>query len=192
MESSKLELNIVTGNKAKGEEALRILENLGVKARLTLMSKHEIQSESLEEIALHAARVAYTTLRKPLATDDSGLFIEALNGFPGPYSSYVYKKIGVRGILKLLEGETSRRACFKTAVAVIIPPLERVYTGETCGEIALEPRGEHGFGFDPIFIPENSKRTYAEMTLEEKNRISHRYKAYKKMVEDLKTRHKII
>jgi len=67
-----------------------------------------------------------------------------------------------------------------------------VYTGETCGEIALEPRGEHGFGFDPIFIPENSKRTYAEMTLEEKNRISHRYKAYKKMVEDLKTRHKII
>ena len=192
MESSKLELNIVTGNKAKGEEALRILENLGVKARLTLMSKHEIQSESLEEIALYAARVAYATLRKPLATDDSGLFIEALNGFPGPYSSYVYKKIGVRGILKLLEGETSRRACFKTAVAVIIPPLERVYTGETCGEIALEPRGEHGFGFDPIFIPENSKRTYAEMTLEEKNRISHRYKAYKKMVEYLKTRHKII
>ncbi|MFZ8790095.1 MAG: XTP/dITP diphosphatase [Acidilobaceae archaeon] len=192
MEGSRLELSVVTENKAKGVEALSILASLGVKARLVLMGKQEIQSESLEEIALHAARVAYATLRKPLLVDDSGLFIEALNGFPGPYSSYVYKKIGVRGILKLMSGEVNRRACFKTAVAVIIPPLEKVYTGETCGEITLEPRGEHGFGFDPIFIPENSKRTYAEMTLEEKNRISHRYKAYKKMVEDLKTKYKTI
>jgi XTP/dITP diphosphohydrolase len=192
VEGSRLELSVVTENKAKGVEALSILASLGVKARLVLMGKQEIQSESLEEIALHAARVAYATLRKPLLVDDSGLFIEALNGFPGPYSSYVYKKIGVRGILKLMSGEVNRRACFKTAVAVIIPPLEKVYTGETCGEITLEPRGEHGFGFDPIFIPENSKRTYAEMTLEEKNRISHRYKAYKKMVEDLKTKYKTI
>jgi len=192
VEGSRLELSVVTENKAKGVEALSILASLGVKARLVLMGKQEIQSESLEEIALHAARVAYATLRKPLLVDDSGLFIEALNGFPGPYSSYVYKKIGVRGILKLMSGEVNRRACFKTAIATIIPPLEKVYTGETCGEIALEPRGEHGFGFDPIFIPENSKRTYAEMTLEEKNRISHRYKAYKKMVEDLKTKYKTI
>jgi XTP/dITP diphosphohydrolase len=192
VEGSRLELSVVTENKAKGVEALSILASLGVKARLVLMGKQEIQSESLEEIALHAARVAYATLRKPLLVDDSGLFIEALNGFPGPYSSYVYKKIGVRGILKLMSGEANRRACFKTAVAAIIPPLEKVYTGETCGEITLEPRGEHGFGFDPIFIPENSKRTYAEMTLEEKNRISHRYKAYKKMVEDLKTKYKTI
>jgi XTP/dITP diphosphohydrolase len=182
VEGSRLELSVVTENKAKGVEALSILASLGVKARLVLMGKQEIQSESLEEIAL----------RKPLLVDDSGLFIEALNGFPGPYSSYVYKKIGVRGILKLMSGEVNRRACFKTAVATIIPPLEKVYTGETCGEITLEPRGEHGFGFDPIFIPENSKRTYAEMTLEEKNRISHRYKAYKKMVEDLKTKYKTI
>jgi len=179
------ELLVVTGNKAKGEEALGILESLGVKARVVAMRKHEIQSESLEEVALHAARVAYATLRKPLVVDDSGLFIEALNGFPGPYSSYVYSKIGLWGILKLLEGLENRRACFKTALALIMPPLERIYTGEVCGTIAVEPRGEHGFGFDPIFIPEGYTKTYAEMTREEKNRISHRFKAYKKMVEDL-------
>ena len=192
MESSRLELSIITENKAKGEEALNILANLGVKARIVLMSKYEIQSESLEEIALHAARIAYHMLRKPLVVDDSGLFIEALNGFPGPYSSYIYKKIGVRGILKLMEGEVNRRACFKTVVAVIIPPLERIYIGETCGVIALEARGEKGFGFDPIFIPEGYTRTYAEMTLEEKNRISHRYKAYKNMVEDLRSKYSYI
>ncbi len=192
MGSSRVELSIVTGNRAKGEEALRILEALGVKARVIVMGKLEVQSDNLEEIALHAARVAYTTLRRPLAVDDSGLFIEALNGFPGPYSSYVYRKIGIRGILKLMEGEVNRRACFKTALAVIIPPLEKVYTGETCGEIALEPRGEHGFGFDPIFIPEGYTKTYAEMTLEEKNTISHRYKAYKRMVEDLRSKYNIL
>jgi len=179
------ELLVVTGNKAKGEEALGILESLGVKARVVVMRKHEIQSESLEEVALHAARLAYATLRKPLVVDDSGLFIEALNGFPGPYSSYVYSKIGLWGILKLLEGLENRRACFKTALALIMPPLERIYTGEVCGTIAVEPRGEHGFGFDPIFIPEGYTKTYAEMTREEKNKISHRFKAYKKMVEDL-------
>ncbi len=192
MGSSKLELNVITKNKAKGEEALSILASLGVKARLVLMDKNEIQSESLEEIALHAARVAYATLRKPLVVDDSGLFIEVLNGFPGPYSSYVYRKIGIRGVLKLMEGEVNRRACFKTAVATIIPPLEKVYTGEVCGEITLEPRGERGFGFDPIFIPEGYTKTYAEMTLEEKNMISHRYRAYKRMVEDLRTRYNIL
>ncbi len=192
MGSSKLELNVITKNKAKGEEALSILASLGVKARLVLMDKNEIQSESLEEIALHAARIAYATLRKPLVVDDSGLFIEVLNGFPGPYSSYVYRKIGIRGVLKLMEGEVNRRACFKTAVATIIPPLEKVYTGEVCGEITLEPRGERGFGFDPIFIPEGYTKTYAEMTLEEKNMISHRYRAYKRMVEDLRARYNIL
>jgi len=182
------ELLVVTGNKAKGEEALGILESLGVKARIVAMRRHEIQSESLEEVALHAARVAYATLRKPLVVDDSGLFIEALNGFPGPYSSYVYSKIGLWGILKLLEGLENRRACFKTALALIMPPLERIYTGQVCGTITVEPRGEHGFGFDPIFIPEGYTKTYAEMTREEKNRVSHRFKAYKKMVEDLTAR----
>lgn len=188
MGSSWPEILVVTSNKSKGEEALEILRKLGVRARLVLMKKVEIQSESLEEIALHAARTAYINLRKPLVVDDSGLFIEALNGFPGPYSSYVYSKIGLRGILKLMENIDDRRACFKTALALILPPLEKVYTGTVCGYIAREPRGSHGFGFDPIFIPEGYTVTYAELSMEEKNRISHRFKAYKAMVEDLVTK----
>ncbi|MDM7274918.1 MAG: XTP/dITP diphosphatase [Thermoprotei archaeon] len=186
MGPAKVKLHVVTNNAKKGEEAVKILESLGVEAELVLLEKKEIQSEKLEEIALHSARTAYLTLRKPLVVDDSGLFIEDLNGFPGPYSSYVYKTIGVKGILKLMEGAPTRKACFKTALAVIIPPIEKVYVGETCGTITTEPRGTGGFGFDPIFVPEGEIRTYAEMSTEEKNKVSHRAKAYKLMVEDLR------
>ncbi len=188
----KIKLYVVTNNIKKGEEAIKILESLGVDAEIALVEKKEIQSEKLEEIALHAARTAYLVLKKPLAVDDSGLFIEALNGFPGPYSNYAYKTIGVKGILKLMEGVSTRKACFKTALAVIIPPLEKVYIGEVCGTITTEPRGTSGFGFDPIFTPEGETRTFAEMSLEEKNKISHRAKAYKLMVKDLRETWKTI
>jgi len=186
MGSSKIKLSIVTENRGKGLEALKILESSGVEAEILTMKKQEIQSDSLEEIALYSARIAYLNIKKPLVVDDSGLFIDSLKGFPGPYSSYVYKKIGVQGILKLMERIEDRRACFKTALAAIIPPLEKVYVGETCGVIADKPRGDMGFGFDPIFIPEGSTRTYAEMSIEEKNRYSHRSKAYQLLLGDLK------
>jgi XTP/dITP diphosphohydrolase len=140
--------------------------------------KLEVQSESLEEIALTAARHAYKRARVPLIVDDSGLFIEHLKGFPGPYSSYAYKTIGIYGILKLLEGVKDRRACFKAVIAAVIPPYEKVFRGTSCGTIAREPRGSGGFGFDPIFEPEGGGgRTFAEMSLEEKNMLSHRARA---------------
>ena len=176
-------LYMVTGNRHKVEEAKEILERYGVELVQAEARKLEIQSESLEEIALTAARYAYLQLRKPLIVEDAGLFIEALNGFPGPYSSYVYKKIGVEGLLKLMEGVSDRRACFKAAVAYVAPGVERVFTGEVCGWIAGEARGSGGFGFDPVFVPEGESRTFAEMSLEEKNRYSHRARAFKRLGE---------
>jgi XTP/dITP diphosphohydrolase len=174
---------LVTGNPHKLAEARDAIKGYPVRLEAAEADKLEIQSESVEEIALTAARHAYAQLRRPVAVDDTSLEIHALNGFPGPYASYVYKTIGLEGVLRLLEGSRDRRACFKTAVALIIPPYEKVFTGVTCGVIAEEPRGSRGFGYDPIFIPEGSGKTYAEMTLEEKNRYSHRAKAFRAMAE---------
>lgn len=169
---------LVTSNEHKLRELSAVLEAYGVELYMLDMEKLEVQSRSLEVIALTAARHAYRRVKRPLIVDDSGLFIEALNGFPGPYSSYAYKTIGIRGILKLLEGAGSRRACFKAAIAAVIPPYEKVFTGTSCGTIAPEPRGSGGFGFDPIFQPDGGGgRTFAEMSLEEKNRLSHRARA---------------
>ena len=185
--SGACKLYIVTSNRHKLEEASRIAKRYQVALeQAPITEKLEIQSNSLEEIALHAARHAYKLTRLPLVVDDSGLFIDALEGFPGPYSSYVYKKIGYEGILKLLEGDKNRRACFKTVVALIWPPIEKIFLGETCGRISNEPRGEGGFGFDPIFVPDGHTKTYAEMSLEEKNRVSHRFKAFAKLGEWIK------
>ena len=174
---------LVTGNMHKLEEASQIVSRYGIELLIANVEKLEIQSESLTNIALTAARHAYNRLRKPVIVDDSGLFVDALNGFPGPYSSYVYKKLGVHGILKLLEEVENRHACFQTALAMIYPPIEKVFTGAVCGAIAYSPRGERGFGFDPIFIPEGYTSTFAEMTLEEKNRVSHRARAFKRFAE---------
>ncbi len=176
--SGACRLLLVTGNRHKFEEASGILEPYGVKLEQAPLGKVEIQSGDLATIALYAARKAYLRLRRPLIVDDTGLFIKHLNGFPGVYSSYVYKTIGYWGILRLLDGVRDRRACFITVVAAIVPPFELVFRGETCGWITEEPAGSQGFGFDPVFIPDGHDKTYAEMTLAEKNMVSHRGKAF--------------
>jgi XTP/dITP diphosphohydrolase len=170
-----------TSNKNKFNEASRILEKYGYELVLFSFEKKELQSTDLGEIALQSALIAYTYVNAPVVVEDSGLFIKALNGFPGPFSSYVYKTIGVRGVLKLMEGVTDRSAYFEAAVAIVMPPFERVFKGSVYGRIADSPRGTGGFGFDPIFIPENEDRTFAEMSVEEKNRYSHRARAFEKL-----------
>ena len=170
-----------TSNKNKFNEASRILEKYGYELVLFSFEKKELQSTDLGEIALQSALIAYTYVNAPVVVEDSGLFIKALNGFPGPFSSYVYRTIGVRGVLKLMEGVTDRSAYFEAAVAIVMPPFERVFKGSVYGRIADSPQGTGGFGFDPIFIPENEDKTFAEMSVEEKNRYSHRARAFEKL-----------
>ena len=107
-----------------------------------------------------------------------------MNGFPGPYSSYVYKTLGLNGILKLLDGIENRRAYFR-AVAVLEHPVlgEQVFEGIVYGRIAHYPRGTGGFGFDPIFVPEGEEKTFAELPVSDKNKYSHRARAFRKLFE---------
>ena len=111
----------------------------------------------------------------PLIVDDTAFSIDALNGFPGPYAAYVLKSIGNIGILRLMDGVTDRNARFTTAIAFADETGIEVFTGTIDGRIITAPRGNGGFGYDPIF--EVGGQTLAEIPLEEKSAISHRARA---------------
>ncbi len=177
-----------TQNMNKVEELRAVLESCGYSVEPIDTPKVEIQSSSLETIAAYAAIIAYNHLGKPVVVEDAGLFIDALRGFPGPYSSYVYKTIGVQGILRLLEGVSERTAYFKSVIAYAGPWGVELFIGVVRGRIVEEARGSQGFGFDPIFVPEGSNKTFAEMSIEEKNRYSHRARAASKFCEWLTER----
>ncbi len=176
-----MKLYFATHNRNKYEEAYRIMETYGVHLIPLDIDKIEIQSDDIGKIALFAARQAYSVVKSPVIVDDTGLYIEALNGFPGPYAEYVYRTIGLNGILKLLLEEKNRRAYFETALACVCPPWEKIFKEKVEGKIVTRPRGEKGFGYDPIFSPLGTEKTFAEMSIEEKNRYSHRAKAFHRL-----------
>lgn len=147
----------------------------------------EIQANSLEEVAGYGVEHIKKRFRHPFILEDAGLFIDALEGFPGVYSKYVFFTIGCKGILKLLEGNKKRTAVFRS-VYVYSEPYKKplFFIGECHGTIATEEKGEGGFGYDPIFIPDGKTVTFAEMSTKDKNRDSHRGKALDKLIDFLK------
>ena len=136
----------------------------------------EIQSNSLDEIAKQKARDAYRKIVRPLIVEDTGLFIDSLHGFPGPYSSYVLGTIGNQGILDLLLNTTNRVALFRSIVGYMDGNCNMVFSGDTRGTIG-DRITKGGWGYDPIFIPEDSSVTYGQMGITNKIAISHRTKA---------------
>jgi len=171
-----------TNNVNKFKEACRVFREYKIAVGMLRIKTLEIQSESLEEIAKKSVMESFKKCSLPVIVEDAGLFIEALNGFPGPYAAYVYKTIGNNGLLKLMEKSESREAKFQSVIAYYSSELRSpiCFKGEAVGEIIKEERkreGESGFGFDPIFKPKNSTKIFAEMTIIEKNKHSHRAKA---------------
>jgi XTP/dITP diphosphohydrolase len=159
----------VTSNEGKFVEARAILGDLEQKD----LGYTEIQADTLEEVAIYGIREVMEKQQTPVIIEDAGLFIAGLKGFPGVYSAYVQKTIGNAGILKLMEGISSRQAFFRSVVCYAEPDMPPcIFRGEVHGQIGLQPRGSKGFGYDPIFYVDG--RSLAEMELEEKNRISHR------------------
>ena len=175
----------VTGNIHKFKEARRVLAEYKVAVAMLKIGAVEVQDDSLERIAKASATDAVKKCCLPVFVEDAGLFIEALNGFPGPYSSYVYRTIGTKGILKLMENVDERDAYFQSVVAFSGPEeMPKCFQGRVKGKISMEELGSSGFGFDPIFEPSGGrKRTFAEMTTTEKNEYSHRAEALRKFAE---------
>ena len=173
-----MKIYFVTGNINKIKEARIILKDLDVEIEQVKIDYPEIQG-TLEEVAEFGAKWVYNILKKPVIVEDSGFFVEALNGFPGTYSRFVQETIGNEGILKLLEGKENRNAYFKTVIGYCDENGVKLFKGIVKGRVSNEIRSKgYGFAYDSIFIPEGEERTFAEMTTEEKSQISHRKRAF--------------
>ncbi|MBI4258917.1 MAG: XTP/dITP diphosphatase [Thaumarchaeota archaeon] len=181
---NKKVIRVATGNAKKFEEIRSILEGYGLKAEMVEGKTLEIQHDDIKAIAETALRQALSNKKGPLLLEDAGLFIDALKGFPGPYSSYVFRTVGVEGIIQLMKGVKSRDAEFKSIVAYG-GTVRRIwlFEGNVKGCITETPRGSKGFGFDPIFTPLDHSKTFAEVTMTEKNQVSHRGQALMKFTD---------
>ena len=156
-------LNFVTHNKDKVREFKAILDK-DFEIEQIDIDYPELRSDDPEEIVKEAVNELASELKKSVVVEDSGLFIEALNGFPGTCSAYIHKRIGLKGILRLMEGVKNRECVYKSAVGYCEPGKKPVsFLGEEKGKVAEEIKGNYGFGHDPIFIPEGSDKTYGEM-----------------------------
>jgi len=179
-------ISFVTTNTGKFREVSAMLAEASFKIVHEDRSYPEIQADRLEKIVRFAATVLDDQVRGDYLIDDSGLFIDAFGGFPGVYSSYVYKRLGCTGVLKLMEAAGGRSARFETVFLLRTGGDHEVFHGECRGTIATEERGKGGFGFDPIFVPDGAAKTFAEMTLTEKNAHSHRARAVDALVRHLR------
>lgn len=146
---------------------------------------------TLEGNALAKARYIYERTGADCFADDTGLEVDALGGEPGVRSARYATdghddEANKRLLLERLQGVENRAAQFRTAVALILGGKEYLFEGIVRGRIATEQHGERGFGYDPLFVPEGYDRTFAQMSAEEKNAISHRGRAVRKLAEFLK------
>jgi XTP/dITP diphosphohydrolase len=141
---------------------------------------------TLEENALFKARFINKITGMNVFADDTGLEIEALNGRPGVHSArfageHKDFEANIDKVLILMTGVTNRKARFRTVIALLIDDAEYIFEGTVSGTILYERHGHRGFGYDPVFTPDGGNLSFAEMTLEEKNKISHRAKAFEKL-----------
>jgi XTP/dITP diphosphohydrolase len=179
----------ISSNKGKVLEVKKMFSTVNIDVIQKNLGYPEIQADSLEEVACFGVKHVQERFNESFFLEDSGLFIEELKGFPGVYSKYVFYTIGCEGVLKLLDGfkDEKRKACFRSVFAYNKPNGKPLYfVGECLGRISKKPLGDHGFGYDPIFIPDNSDKTFAQMQTEEKNCFSHRGKSLGKLIEFIK------
>jgi len=147
--------------------------------------------DTLEGNSLQKAKYVFDHYGVSCFADDSGLEVEALDGEPGVNSAHYAGEQrsaddNIDLLLQNLKKETNRKARFRTIIALVEPSGIWAFEGEVRGEIISEKRGIKGFGYDPVFLPDGYTRTFAEMTLQEKNKISHRAMAIAKLIEYLK------
>ncbi|UJF30006.1 RdgB/HAM1 family non-canonical purine NTP pyrophosphatase [Kaistella sp. 97-N-M2] len=186
----KKEILIATHNQHKKEEIQQIL---GDRFKVTSLTDYDLHEEIVEdgstfhENALIKAKYCFEKTGKPSLGDDSGLVVDALDGRPGIYSAryagnHDFAK-NMAKVLEELEGEENRKAYFVTVMCLVDDSGVNYFEGRVYGNLTREILGEKGFGYDPVFIPNDHDITFAEMAAEEKNKISHRKQAIEKFLE---------
>lgn len=189
-----MELVFATNNKHKIREITDLLDDnfriLGL-ADLDITEDIPEEAETLEENALFKARYVHERSGLNVFADDTGLEVTALGGAPGVYSAR-YAGEGksfddnIEKLLGAMQGADERSARFRTVIALILDGSEYLFEGTVEGEITRDRRGTGGFGYDPVFLPSGHDRTFAEIPLSEKNTISHRARAMRKLLEFLR------
>ena len=167
-----MKITLVTGNWAKVMQAKNFLEPLGFEIDNEKMDTIEIQSDFVEEVAKYSAKWASEKLKKNVMKVDTGIMIEALNGFPAAYTHYVQDTIGIDGVLKLMENVSNRKTKFVQALGFCEYGKEpMVFVSITNGTIAEESMGSYGWSWDKIFIPEGKDQTLACFEDEERLKL---------------------
>lgn len=181
-------ITYVTGNWYKIMCARSILEPLGFEVDNIKMETTEIQANNVEDVAMYSAKEASDKLKCDVLKNDTGLYVEALGGFPGPYTHYVDEKLGEDGLLKLLKGVDNRNACFIEAFAYCEYGKDPVvFKSITKGRIATEKSGIYGWSWDFIFIPDGYDKTMGNYLDEERCRVWNT-DAYTELVNYLKNK----
>jgi XTP/dITP diphosphohydrolase len=173
-----------TNNKHKLTEIKNLLGDSFILLSMNDLNIYEDIPEDLPTLEGNASFKAYY-IHKATA-DDTGLEVEELNGMPGVHSARFAGdnkdfSANTQKVLKLMENKKNRKAQFRTVIALIFNGKDYLFEGTVKGILLYKPRGNGGFGYDPIFVPDGEKRSFAEMLLSEKNRISHRAIAFEKL-----------
>lgn len=185
-------LYFITGNTHKFAEVSELFaqEKVDFKLEQLDLDPVEIQADTLKEVAQAKLNSVISEVNASCFIEDAGFFVESpLKGFPGVYSSYVFKTIGNKGILRLIDDFESSKAHFSSVIALYYNASGKIhlFKGRVNGRVSTKIRGTEGFGYDPIFIPNaQPDKTFAELSQFEKNIISHRGKALKKLIEFFK------
>ena len=171
-------LTFITGNASKAEQLARHLEFPVEHKKLDIP---EIQSLDLKEVAEHKAKEAYKQIQGPVLVEDTSLVFHALGKLPGPLIKWFLEQLDNEGLCRLLDGYKDRAALAKVCFCFYDGDALRIFEGKMKGSIANSPRGERGFGWDSIFIPEGKTKTWGEMDIEEQKETSMRRIALKEL-----------
>lgn len=193
-----MKLVFATNNRHKLEEVRAIVGDRVEVLSLSDIDCHDDIPETADNLqgnALIKARYIYDKFGVDCFADDTGLEVDALGGEPGVYSARYAgeeccSEANMQKLLHNLTGKSDRNAQFRTVIALIINREEKLFNGIVKGTIAEEKMGDSGFGYDPIFIPEGFSESFAQMSSEQKNSISHRYRATKQLSDYLKEKYK--
>jgi XTP/dITP diphosphohydrolase len=170
-ELQSLELTLCTSNDGKRREFSRIL---GIPLLMIQLSLEEVQDIDTEIVCRKKAQGAFSILKRPLIVDDTGFGLEALNGFPGALVSWAINAGGNEVLFRMLPAKSSSAAIITTSVGFAYRNEVEIFSGVLKGSVVKESRGDGGFGFDSVFIPDGYSKTFAELSDEEKDLISPR------------------
>lgn len=179
---------LVTGNAGKVAEA-RLAVGAGLEA--VEVDLPEIQSLDYHEVLRAKAEEAWRRIGRPLVVEEAGLDLAALNGFPGPLVKWMLQAVGAEGLSRTAAALGDVRAAARCFLLYKDGAQEIVAEGRTDGTLVLPGRGTHGFGWDPVFLPEGSPLTFAELTGDEKGAVSHRGKAWRALAARLGQRYAV-